>query len=104
MPTPRNMAPAALAALAYVTAGALILVWSTVAAVYYYRHPPEDDRIFYLGAGVLATGFILLAIGLGIGWIGRGARHADLRLRQRRPRPPPPPPRPEAATPHPLAA
>jgi hypothetical protein len=74
-----NLTSAARASLAYITAGALIIVWSSLYYVYLYNHPSPDGTVapFYLCTGLLLTGITLLAIGLGIGWIGRAARPAD---------------------------
>jgi hypothetical protein len=71
-------------AIAYVTAGALIVVW-TVIYWFYLRHHPEglEDAAYYWVYGFFFTGLVLLTIGLALGRIGRSARHADL--------PPPPP-------------
>ena len=70
--------PAARAALIYITVGTLILIWSGVWFVYLRNNPPESDNVFYLCGGCLVSGFALLGIGLGVGTIGRNARHADL--------------------------
>jgi hypothetical protein len=73
--------PAAKTALLYITIGALLVVWTTI--WYYYMQSHRDpeaetsDVPFYICTGLLATGGILLAIGFGIGWIGRTARAAD---------------------------
>jgi hypothetical protein len=78
MSNPGKMSPTALAALLYITVGSLIVVWSTVGGVYFLKHPPEDPRLYYWGAGVMGTGVTLVVIGLVVGRIIRRARHAEL--------------------------
>jgi hypothetical protein len=65
-------------ALAYITLGALLTVWSVVGGLYAYWYPFENRAIYYLGAGILGTGFVLLTIGWSLGWISRSARQAEL--------------------------
>jgi hypothetical protein len=65
-------------ALIYITVGALLAVWSGIWYWYMIGHPPDTDVAWYLCYGVLFTGLILLAIGFGVGQIGRAARHAEL--------------------------
>lgn len=62
-------------ALAYITAGTLIGIWTVVSLVYY---PPQSNFGHFLVVGFAATGLALLAIGLFVGSIGRSARHAEL--------------------------
>jgi hypothetical protein len=69
---------AARAALAYVTVGALAVVWTGIWFVYLERNPPHTDAPYYWCTGFLITGLTLLAIGLGVGRIGRAARTAEL--------------------------
>jgi hypothetical protein len=68
---------AARTALIYITAGALIIIWTGVWYVYLHNNPPEANNVYYWCGGMLASGLSLLLIGLGIGRIGRAARHAD---------------------------
>jgi hypothetical protein len=68
---------AARAALIYITAGALIVIWTGVWYVYLHNNPPEANNVYYWCGGMLASGLSLLLIGFGIGKIGRAARHAD---------------------------
>jgi len=69
---------AALTALLYITAGALGLVWTAVWFAYLWNDPPVTNMPYYWCAGLAASGFILLVIGLGLGRIGRSARSADV--------------------------
>ena len=68
---------AARAALIYITAGALIVIWTGVWYVYLHNNPPEANSVYYWCGGMLASGLTLLLIGFGVGRIGRAARHAD---------------------------
>jgi hypothetical protein len=70
--------PAARNAVIYVTAGTLTLVWSGIWFWYLEENPPINNAVWYFCYGFLLTGLALLVIGLGIGQIGRSARHADL--------------------------
>ena len=54
--------------LTYITLGALLTVWSLVGGLYAYWHPFENRALYYLGAGILGTGLVLLAIGILAGW------------------------------------
>jgi hypothetical protein len=70
---------AAKTSLAYITIGSLVLVWTAV--WYWYLHTnPEGvlPRTWYICYGLLATGAVVLVIGLAVGQIGRQARHAEL--------------------------
>jgi hypothetical protein len=78
MPLVRQPSAAARVALVYITLGSLIVVNGAVAGVYFLRHPSENPAVYYWGAGVFGTGFVLLVIGLAVGWIGRAARRAEL--------------------------
>jgi hypothetical protein len=69
---------AASIAVIYVTVGALIDVWSGIWYAYLRHAPPENDFTWYWCCGFLLTGLTLFTIGLGIGRIGRSARHAEL--------------------------
>jgi hypothetical protein len=68
---------AARAALIYITVGALIVIWTGVWYVYLHNNPPDTTTAYYWCGGLLVTGMSLLAIGLGLGRIGRAAKHAD---------------------------
>lgn len=69
---------AARTALVYITIGALIVIWTGVWWLYLRNNPPETTGVYYWCGGFMVTGLTLIAIGLGIGQIGRSARHADL--------------------------
>jgi hypothetical protein len=69
---------AAKMALAYITIGSLMIVWTAVWFFYLYRNPSPDQPAYYFCTALLLTGFTLLVIGLGVGRIGRAARHAEL--------------------------
>src|SRR5262245_34337752 len=70
--------PAARAALIYITIGSLTVIWTCVWFVYLRNHPPDGNLVYYWCTGLLITGLTLIVIGLGLGRIGRAARHADL--------------------------
>jgi hypothetical protein len=79
MPLLSQPSSAAKTSLAYITIGSLVLVWTAV--WYWYLHTnPEGvaPRTWYFCYGLLATGGVLLIIGLAVGQIGRQARHAEL--------------------------
>jgi len=69
--------PGARAALLYITIGALLIVWTAVWYTYLKNYPPQSDMPFYFCYGLLASGAILLVIGLTVGRIGHSAREAD---------------------------
>jgi hypothetical protein len=68
----------ALAAVIYITIGALTGVWSGIWYAYLRNSPPDNEFIWYWCYGFLLTGLTLFVIGLLIGRIGRSARHAEL--------------------------
>jgi hypothetical protein len=70
--------PAARTALIYVTAGALTMIWTAVWYVYLRNYPPESNVPYYYCAGLMASGFVLFLLGLGLGRIGRSAQSAEL--------------------------
>ena len=79
MPLMSRPSSAAKTSLAYITIGSLVLVWTAV--WYWYLHTNPEGvlmRTWYICYGLLATGAVLLAIGLAVGQIGRRARHAEL--------------------------
>src|SRR5262249_11535948 len=69
---------AARMSLAYITVGALMLVWTVVGYTYLYAYVPDWNYLYSLCFGLMATGGVLLIIGLALGQIGRAARHAEL--------------------------
>ena len=79
MPLMSQPSSAAKTSLAYITIGSLVLVWTAV--WYWYLHTNPEDvqmRTWYICYGLLATGAVVLVIGLAVGQIGRSARHAEL--------------------------
>jgi hypothetical protein len=67
-------------AIIYITAGALLDVWTTVYYLSFsHEGTPEAKQMtgFWLG-GFFLTGLILMIIGFAIGRIGRAARQAEL--------------------------
>ena len=77
MPLTTKTSPAAHTSLAYVTAGALILVWSLVWLVWMLWYPVESATNYFLCAGTIMTGIALLIIGLSLGFLGRVAKMAE---------------------------
>lgn len=69
---------AARTALIYITAGAMMVIWTGVWYVYLHNNPPETSTVYYWCGGLLMTGLTLMVIGFGFGRIGRAARHADM--------------------------
>jgi hypothetical protein len=79
MPILSKPSGAARTAVMYITAGALIDVWSIIYWAYLNHHAPEHgDAPYYWVYGFFLTGVVLLVIGLALGRIGRAARHAEL--------------------------
>jgi hypothetical protein len=78
MPILSRPSSAAPTAVLYVTAGALIQVWTVIWYWYLYNHPPLHDATYYWCYGFFLTGLTLFIIGLTLGRIGRAARHAEL--------------------------
>jgi hypothetical protein len=74
-----NITSATRAALAYITIGAVMTVWSAIYYVYLNNHPPAqgNDLPYYICTGFLLTGVTLFVIGCAVGWIGRTARQAE---------------------------
>jgi hypothetical protein len=79
MPLP-TASSAARTALVYITLGALIVIWTGVWFVYLVNHQENQigQGIYYLIAGLMITGVVLMAIGLGLGRIGSAARKAEV--------------------------
>ena len=69
--------PATRTAITYITAGALVVIWTIVWFIYLRNNPPSSSTTYYIVGGFMASGVILLMIGLGLGSIGRSARQAD---------------------------
>ncbi len=62
----------------YVTAGALIDVWSGIWCLYLAKHDAADDLSWYVCWGLILSGLVLVAIGLTLGQIERASRNAQL--------------------------
>jgi hypothetical protein len=69
---------AARTALMYITVGALIVIWTGAWYLYLYNNPPETNTVYYWCGGLMVSGLTLMAIGFGLGHIGRSARNADM--------------------------
>ncbi len=65
----------ARAALIYITAGAVVVIWTIVWYVYLLNNPPETKSAFYWATG---SGLTMILIGFGLGRIGRAAQGAGL--------------------------
>jgi hypothetical protein len=76
---PNKTAASARMAVAYITGGALLVVWTVIWCVYLTRRPePASNGPYYWCAGFFFSGLTLMIIGLAVGQIGRQARHADV--------------------------
>jgi hypothetical protein len=62
----------------YITAGALIDVWSGIWCVYLAKHDAVNDLSWYLCWGLVLSGLVLVGIGLILGQIERVSRNAQL--------------------------
>jgi hypothetical protein len=69
---------AARTALTYITAGAMMVIWTLVWYLYLHNNPPDTNSVYYWCGGLLMTGLALMVIGFGLGRIGRAARHAEM--------------------------
>lgn len=72
-----NQAPAARTSLLYITGGAVVIVWTVIWLIYCIANPPTSGKIYYAIFGFMATGAVLLFIGLRLGAIGRSAKQAE---------------------------
>jgi hypothetical protein len=61
--------------LTYITIGAILAIWSSV---WFFGIQPETRVSQSVCAGLFLTGIVFLAIGFGIGQIGRAARAVEL--------------------------
>lgn len=69
---------AARLAVVYITAGAIVDVWTALWYVWMGQHGEEPGSSSYFWCyGLFLTGLTLVFIGLGVGRIGRSARHAE---------------------------
>lgn len=73
-----SKSPAAKSAIAYITIGALMLVWSGIWYVYLTRNAAEESLAYYFCAGFMLSGLTLLVVGFALGPIGRAARESEL--------------------------
>lgn len=65
-------------ALAYITLGSLIMVWTGVYWFYRVNHADDTNQVpYYWIFGFMATGLTLFIIGLATGQIGKAARPAE---------------------------
>ncbi len=85
MPPPVMSKPskAAHMAIAYVTLGSLLMVWSAIWYFWMVNHQapadqPHNDAPFYWCAVIFFTGLTVFVIGLALGRIGRAGRRAEL--------------------------
>jgi hypothetical protein len=69
---------AARTSLAYITVGALLVIWMCVWGVYLLNNVPDREGLRYLCLGLLISGLALIVIGLATGRIGGAARNADV--------------------------
>jgi hypothetical protein len=72
-----NQAPAARTSLLYITGGSVMIVWTVVWLFYLLANPPESGKVFFAVFGFMATGGVLLLIGIRLGAIGRSAKQAE---------------------------
>jgi hypothetical protein len=79
MPERSKPSVGARLAIFYITAGALMNVWTVVYyAFYLHRQAGTGDNRLFWCVGFFFTGVILMFIGFALGRIGRSARQADL--------------------------
>src|SRR5688500_9875327 len=64
------------AALIYISAGTLTVIWAGVWYVYLFNNPPTESA-FYWCTGWMITGLGMLVIGLVLGMVNRSARQAE---------------------------
>ena len=72
-----KQARSATTALFYLTAGALLDVWTVIYYVYLQRHDGSDNQ-YLMCYGFFFSGLVLLGIGLALGRIGRYAKQAEV--------------------------
>ena len=71
-----KQATSATMALVYLTVGALTDVWTVVYYMYLSQHGGSDTAYLWCH-GFLATGIVLIVIGLLVGRVGRSAKQAE---------------------------
>src|SRR5262245_15966427 len=77
MPLVTKTSPAAQTALLYITAGALVLVWSCVWLAWLLYHSVSGPGSYFVCTGCIMTGVTLLLIGLFTGPIGKASKAAE---------------------------
>jgi hypothetical protein len=65
-------------AIAFITIGTLVAVWSGIWYAYLRNYPSENPAPYYFCSGFFLSGVVLIVVGMGIGKIGRAARQAEL--------------------------
>lgn len=78
MAGPTKQASAATTALIYLTAGALMIVWTGIYYIYLNRQQNPSDNAYLWCYGFMASGVVLVGIGLALGRIGRATRPAEV--------------------------
>lgn len=102
--TVREPSKGAKYAIFYLTAGALVIIWSAVWFYYLVQHDySAGDIRYYLCTGLLLSGVAVFVIGALIGRIGHEAKQADVPVATvatpaTNPAPPPTPSRANGAT------
>lgn len=74
MPTLNKPSSGPGTSLTYITIGAILAIWSSV---WFFGIQPETRLSQSICAGLFLTGIVFLAIGLGIGRIGRAAQAVE---------------------------
>ena len=74
----RQPSTAARTVLIYITAGALIVIWTAVWYVYLWNNPPHEHTVYYWVTGFMVTGLIMVFIGLVLGKLGKSDRAPDI--------------------------
>jgi hypothetical protein len=64
-------------AVIYITVGGLLVVWTSLWYIWMNRHGTTTDAPYFWCVGFFLSGLGAIIIGLGLGWIGRVARHAE---------------------------
>jgi hypothetical protein len=78
-PTTHEPSQGAKYSLYYITAGALVVIWSGI--WFYYlsnSEVPRGDSRWYVCTGLLLSGLAVLVIGMLVGRIGQEGKHADV--------------------------
>ena len=78
MPIMSKPSSSAFTSLAYITVGALMIIWTGIEYMYLKNATEPSLSSLYWCDGFMLTGITLLVIGLALGRIGRAARKAEL--------------------------